>query len=191
VMGLLHSLIVAITTSLILWRPSFAPIRDMFGGRMATAIASEALIYFGAIAVIYARVYAKEAKTLASEREVLASRVNVLSRKIRPSETLAVPASDGLLQVPVNSIDWVQAEDNYVRLHTAARSHLVRTTLTALESKLADLEFVRIHRSAMVNVPRIVRLKRVGDRCAVVLTNGTQLRVSRAYRKRLELLLHQ
>src|ERR1700686_370278 len=60
--GLLHSLLVAAITPLFIWRPSFAPIRDMFAGRLASAIAFETLIYFLVVAVLYAFVYASESK---------------------------------------------------------------------------------------------------------------------------------
>ena len=97
-----------------------------------------------------------------------------------------MPALDGGVKVPVGSLDWLQAEDNYVRLHADGRSHLVRTTLGAPEKKLAPSDFVRIHRSAVVSVSRIAKLRRLAsDRYAVVLTNGAQLRVSRAYRKQV------
>jgi len=170
--SLVHSLIVSAVTPLFIWRPSFLPIRDMFTGRLASAIAFETLIYLMVAGVVYAYIHATEP-----------SRARIPFARI---ESLAVPSRDGLTKVPVASIDWMQAEDNYVRLYAAGRSHLVRTTLTALEQKLAATNFIRIHRSAMVSVARIARLKRLAaDRYAVVLADGTQLRVSRAYRKRV------
>ena len=172
--GVAHSLLVAIITPLFIWRPSLVPIRDMFKGRLANTVAFETLIYFMVAGVIYAWIYALQARQQDTDDES-----DVL-------DSLTVPARDGLVRVPVGSIDWLQAEDNYVRLHAAGKSHLVRTTLSALEQKLAATDFVRIHRSAVVRVPRIARLKRLAsDRYAVVLADGTQLRVSRAYRKRV------
>lgn len=169
--ALIHSLIVATITPLFLWRPSLLPIRDMFTGRLASAIAFETLIYFMVAAAYYAWIYATEA----DERRIPANQAPA---------ALAVPERDGLIQVPISSLDWLQAEDNYVRLHVGNRSHLIRTTLSSLEKRLAAAGFVRIHRSAMVRVERIAQLRRVGsDRYAVVLANGTQLRVSRAHRK--------
>jgi hypothetical protein len=176
--GLAHSLIVATITPLFIWRPSLLPIRDMFAGRLASAIAFETLIYFMVVGVLYAWIYA-------TERQRLALRLNGISSHARP-ESLAVPARDGMLKVPVESIDWIKAEDNYVRLYTMGQSHLIRTTLKALETKLPAADFVRIHRSAMVSVPKIARLQRTAsDRYSVILASGAQLRVSRAYRKRV------
>jgi DNA-binding LytR/AlgR family response regulator len=205
--GLLHSLLVAAITPLFIWRPSFAPIRDMFAGRLASAIAGETLVYFLVVAVLYAFVYASESRQrqiamtraeaglvqarldamdLEDKRRQLVLQLEGITNRNQEYDSFAVPARDGVVKVPVGSIDWLQAEDNYVRLHAAGRSHLVRTTLGALEKKLAARDFVRIHRSAVVSVSRIARLRRLAsDGYAVVLTNGAQLRVSRAYRKRV------
>jgi len=205
--ALVHSMIVAAITPLFIWRPSFLPIRDMFTGRLASAIAFETLIYFMVAAVLSAWMYSiesqwrqvafsraesdraraeVEARRLEGERQRLAARLDEIRHRPTEPATIAVPAGGGLMRLPLGSIDWLQAEDNYVRLHASGRSHLVRTTLSSLEEKLAAADFVRIHRSAVVNVPKIARLKRVtSDRYAVVLADGTQLRVSRAYRKRL------
>jgi DNA-binding LytR/AlgR family response regulator len=202
--ALIHSLIVATITPLFLWRPSLLPIRDMFTGRLASAIAFETLIYFMVAAAYYAWIYATEAderriaanqaelgraqaqfeaRRLEEERQRLTSQLEVGALPKEPA-ALAVPERDGVIQIPISSLDWLQAEDNYVRLHVGNRSHLIRTTLSSLEKRLAAAGFVRIHRSAMVRVGRISQLKRVGsDRYAVVLSNGTQLRVSRAHRK--------
>lgn len=168
--GLLHSLIFAAITPLFIWRPSFLPIRDMFTGRLASAIAGETLIYFMVAAVFYAWIYTTEARP----------------RLVSAPDRLAVPERDGLLSVPVEAIDWLQAEDNYVRVYSGGRSHLMRTTLSSLEEKLASRDFLRIHRSAIVSLSRIARIKRIGPgRHVVILTTGAQLPVSRAYRQRV------
>jgi DNA-binding LytR/AlgR family response regulator len=170
-------------------------------------IAFEMLIYFMVAAVLYAFIYATElrqraiaitqaeagleqarleAQDLEERRQQLASMLNNVPTREGAIDSLTVPERDGFVKVPVGSIDWLQAEDNYVRLHSAGRSHLLRTTLGALEKRLASNDFVRIHRSALVSVSRIARLKRLAsDRYAVVLTTGAQLRVSRAYRKQV------
>jgi hypothetical protein len=177
--GLAHSLIVATITPLFIWRPSLLPIRDMFAGRVTSTIAFETLIYFMVAAVLYAWIYA-------TERQRLTLRLNAIRGPAAAPESLAIPARDGLLRVPVESIDWIKAEDNYVRLYVGGQSHLIRTTLKALEDKLPPTDFVRIHRSAMVSVSKIAKLQRTApDRHAVILANGARLRVSRAYRKQL------
>jgi two-component system LytT family response regulator len=84
--------------------------------------------------------------------------------------------------VNVEDVDWIQAEGNYARVHTARASQLVRETLSSLSSRLPR-RFRRIHRGIIVNVDRVAELKpgRRGD-YAVILRNGTRLRFSRRFR---------
>lgn len=80
-----------------------------------------------------------------------------------------------------DEIDWIEAEDNYVRLHFGKQSHLVRDRLANIESQLDPKKFVRIHRSTIVNIDRIRELapwSRKDHR--VVLQDGTQLALSRS-----------
>ena len=58
----------------------------------------------------------------------------------------------------LTDIDWVEAADNYVNLHTGSESHLLRETMKAMESKLPPEQFVRISRSAIVNVEHVKEL---------------------------------
>ena len=82
-------------------------------------------------------------------------------------------------------IDWVEAVGDYVRLHAGPQSHLVRETMTAMETRL-DRRFLRIHRSIIVNTERIKELHPYfNGEYSVVLLDGTQLKSSRGYRERL------
>jgi two-component system LytT family response regulator len=92
--------------------------------------------------------------------------------------------------VPVNNIDWIEAEGKYVNVHVGRDSHLLRESLTALENKLNPKFFARIHRSSIVNVQRIKELQPWfhGD-YRVILNNGTELILSRTYRKRFQELI--
>jgi len=93
---------------------------------------------------------------------------------------------DRVLFVDVGDIDWIGADGDYVRIHTAGKSHLVRDTMAAMEQRLDATQFVRIHRSAIVNVTRIRELRPYSSReYAVILNDGTRLRLSRRYRNRL------
>ena len=95
--------------------------------------------------------------------------------------------SNGRLKfVDAEEIDWIQAMDVYVRLHSGDKSHLVRERLKNVEEKLDPNQFMRIHRSTIVNVERIreVTPHPYGGAMAV-LHDGTKLRVSRTYRTRL------
>ena len=90
----------------------------------------------------------------------------------------------------MDEVDWVGAEKDYVRVYARGRSHLVRETMTAMESQLPAAQFARIHRSAIVNVARIRELRPQPNReFTVVLRDGTRLRLSRSYRDRLAALI--
>jgi two-component system LytT family response regulator len=92
--------------------------------------------------------------------------------------------------VRADEIDWVEASDNYVRLHTGATSHLLRESLRALEAKLDPRIFLRVHRSAIVNVDAIRELQPWfhGDH-VVILRSGARLMCSRRYDERLRQML--
>ena len=83
-------------------------------------------------------------------------------------------------------VDWVEAEGDYVRVHTAGRGHLLRETMSAMAERLDPTRFARIHRSTIVNVSRIRELRPHPNReYTVVLRDGTQLKLSRGYRDAL------
>jgi two-component system LytT family response regulator len=98
-----------------------------------------------------------------------------------------VKASGRVLFVPAEEIDWIEAAGNYVRLHVGAASHLIRETMAKVEARLDPERFVRVHRSAIVNVERIRELQPMfrGEYSAV-LRNGARVMVSRGYRVALE-----
>jgi two-component system LytT family response regulator len=84
----------------------------------------------------------------------------------------------------------VEAEGNYVRLHCAGVSHLMRETLHRLEARLDPRRFVRINRSAIVNLDRVSRLEPwFHGEFEVLLEDGTRLRSSRTYSNRLRELI--
>jgi two-component system LytT family response regulator len=82
--------------------------------------------------------------------------------------------------VQVADIDWIEADSYYARLHVATREYLLREPLHLLERRLDPQQFVRVHRSAIVNVRRVreVRYERTGERI-IVLSTGARVRVSR------------
>lgn len=108
------------------------------------------------------------------------------SRQTRPIERLFIKLSGQVLFVNVADIEWIEAVDYYARLHVGDATHLLRRSLTDLERDLADSEFVRIHRSIIVNLTRIhaLELHKEGE-YEVVLKSGVRLRLSRRFRKRL------
>jgi two-component system, LytTR family, response regulator len=92
-----------------------------------------------------------------------------------------------------DEVDWIEADGDYVRVHARGKGHLVRETLTAAAARLTGLtgsRFVRIHRSAIVNVGRIRELRPLPNRdYVVVLRDGTQLKLSRSYSDGLRAVL--
>jgi len=82
-----------------------------------------------------------------------------------------------------DEIDWIEAQDYYVEIHVGGTTHLHREPLRDLEGRLDPKRFVRIHRSAIVRLDRIRELQSLpsGD-AAVILRDGTELRVSRSRR---------
>src|SRR5690606_3871253 len=92
--------------------------------------------------------------------------------------------------VPVDRIDYVEAQDDYVAFHTAGRTLLKEQTLAGLEARLDARRFVRIHRSYLLNIDRLSRVELYAkDSRIAILTDGTQLPVSRAGHQRLLQLL--
>ena len=95
-------------------------------------------------------------------------------------DRLAIPKNGRIMFVATNDIDWIGAEGNYVRLHVGNREHEFRETLTELEEKLNPAEFLRIHRSTIVNIERIKEIQAwFHGHHRVLLENGTELRMSR------------
>jgi two-component system LytT family response regulator len=102
------------------------------------------------------------------------------------SERLLVPDGERLQLIEASSVEWLEADDNYVHVHTAARSYLLRRTLQDLLEQLGEQHFMRIHKSTVVNLNAIASLTPLfkGD-YEVELRNGRSLRLSRRYRDRL------
>jgi two-component system LytT family response regulator len=101
-------------------------------------------------------------------------------------ERLMVKDSGRITFLRVEDIDFIQAAGNYVCLNAQGRTHTLRDTMADMEAQLDPSRFVRIHRSAIVNVDRIRELQPLfGGEYLVVLHDGTELTLSRSYRQRL------
>ena len=109
--------------------------------------------------------------------------------RVRPRylSRLAVRTRGRIVLLDVESIDWLQAADNYVTVHAGSSEYLLRDTLSALEDQLDPNRFVRIHRSTIVRLERVVELQPAthGD-FDVRLRDGTALTLSRTWREKLE-----
>lgn len=131
-------------------------------------------------------------KSLARVRERLgdrqshASAVVTARAQTNSNDRLLVPEGERLQLIDSGAIDWLEADDNYVHVHTASRSHLLRRTLQDLLAQLGEQRFVRIHKSAAVNISAIASLTPLfkGD-YEVSLRNGRTVRLSRRYKDAL------
>jgi two-component system LytT family response regulator len=106
------------------------------------------------------------------------------------AQRLTVSTGGRILFVSVGDIDWIEAEGNYARLHVSCHVYDVRETLQALMEKLDPREFVRIHRSTIVNVQRIREVQPWFQGSHIVLLHsGEELRMSRYQREAVERLM--
>ena len=133
-----------------------------------------------------ARALARARKPRYAERRAAANPrlLTMLSESAgrRTLTRLPVRTSGRVVIVELADVDWIQAADNYI-LHAGGHEHLLRETLGRLEKELDPDRFVRIHRSAIVQVDRIRELRPAfhGD-FIVVLRDRTRLTLSRGYR---------
>lgn len=120
---------------------------------------------------------------LGGGRESRSAAVAMARAQTASGERLLVPDGERLQLIDSTSIEWLEADDNYVHVHTAARRYLLRRTLQDLLMQLGEERFVRIHKSAAVNLSAIAALTPLfkGD-YEVELRNGRALRLSRRYR---------
>ena len=107
-------------------------------------------------------------------------------------DRLVVKTSGRTFFLRVSDIDWIEAADYYVKIHTGKDAHLLRESMNALETRLDPARFFRVHRSAIVNLDRVRELQPYfrGEH-VVILQDGTRLKLSRVRREKLEAALHQ
>ena len=113
--------------------------------------------------------------------------VESLSKSRRSPDRIAVRNNGRVVFVKLEDIDWIEASDNYVCLHCGRETHVVRETMSELESRLDAAQFLRVHRSAIVNLDRIKELQPWfrGD-YRVILRDGTELTLTKNHREKLE-----
>lgn len=140
-----------------------------------------------------------------AKRAVRGAEVGELSRRLigllehtaearRPGAlTRLVVREDGrTFFLRAEEIDWIEAADYVARVHAHGKVHVLRETMATLESRLDPARFFRVHRSAIVNLDRIRELQPYfHGESVVILQDGTQLKLSRTRRDKLETLLGQ
>ncbi len=125
------------------------------------------------------------------KEQLLALLEDLSSKRPKHPDRLVIKTAGRVVFLKTQDIDWIDAAGNYVRLHTGTENHLLRETMSHLESRLDSDKFLRIHRSTIVNVERIKELQQQfhGD-YLVILQNGQRLTLSRSYRDRIQELLN-
>ena len=150
---------------------STAAMRDMFRDRLHTVLASYILAYGALVAVL-----------------TLHRRPSAVSTYLRR----LIARDDGrLLVVPQTAVDWIEANDDTVRIHAGGAVHTMRDTLTALGRRLDPARFARIHRSTIVNLDRVREIQPwfKGEQ-VLLLNDGTRLTIGPTYRDELLQRLH-
>jgi two-component system LytT family response regulator len=108
------------------------------------------------------------------------------------NDRILVKSSGEIFFLKSAEIDWIEAEGDYMKFHVAGKTHLMRETMARLEARLDPKKFIRIHRSTIVNVDRMRKLSpSFAGEYAVILHDGTKLRLSRGYQERIAALLKQ
>jgi two-component system LytT family response regulator len=126
-----------------------------------------------------------------SEEEVqIGSLLETIKAQQQHLDRLIIKADGRITFLNTHEIDWIEADDKYVYLHTRKGKKMVRQTLSGMEAQLDPQRFRRIHRSAIVNVERIKELQPLfSGEHSVLLENGTKLTLSRNYKDKLFALL--
>jgi two-component system, LytTR family, response regulator len=119
-------------------------------------------------------------------RQGLTSQQPGLRGDIQFPRRFVVRDRDKFVIVMTDEIDWIESAGNYAQLHVGKKEFFLRETMRTLESRLDSNQFVRIHRSSIVNISRIKEIARewTGD-FEVHLHDGTKLRMSRSHQNRL------
>ena len=120
----------------------------------------------------------------------LTAMLDAIAKPPRKLERLAVRSGENTFFVPVNEVDWIEAFQNYVRLHVGPATHLLHVPMNTLEDVLDSNQFLRIHRSHLVNIQRIARLESIAHgQFEIELKSGQRLHSGRTYSERIRQLL--
>lgn len=107
-------------------------------------------------------------------------------------QCLWAPERDGMVRVPVEQIDWIEAARDYALLHTRSRSYILRTTMSALADRLDPDELTRVHRSAFVRFGSIERVVQPpSGLIRLILSSGAEVQVGPSYTAEVRARLKQ
>jgi len=123
------------------------------------------------------------------DARVLAALEELRAQRSFP-ERLIVKTAGRVFFVRVEDVDWVEASGNYVKVHAKGEAHLIRESMKNMEARLDPKRFVRIHRSAIVNIDRIKELEPwFHGEYIVIMRDGTRLTASRVFSDRLSAMI--
>jgi DNA-binding LytR/AlgR family response regulator len=130
---------------------------------------------------------ALQRRDAAGRLEELMSQLDELrhARTASQERSLWVQHRGEMVRVPISALDWIEAEGEYVRLHVGAKSFLLRNPITSLAEDLSADGFLRIHRSAVINLERLGAIRGSRSGLRVTLSVGVELPVGRKYRRLL------
>lgn len=115
-----------------------------------------------------------------------------LDRTQRYAEILPIRDDADTVRVNVASIDWIDAAGDYMCVHAAGRTYVLRETMKSLEAILDPKIFQRVHRSTIVNISRVRRLRpHTNGEYFLTLEDGQEIKLSRSYRDRVDQLLQR
>jgi hypothetical protein len=178
ILSAVHMLGVAILFSSYYFGWSPAAIRDVFRDRMHTGYAWSAFIYL----LIVGALHLRRLRSLEIEEPAAPVDTPTSERFLR---RILVKVDGRIGVVPVEQVDWLEAADNNVVVHAGSAKHTVRTTLSGLAERLDPGTFVRVHRSAVVNVERVKEVQPwFHGELVLLLEDATRLTIGRTYRDR-------
>ncbi|MFT2092584.1 LytR/AlgR family response regulator transcription factor [Paraglaciecola sp. 2405UD69-4] len=98
-------------------------------------------------------------------------------------EVLAIKDGSEVTRVPISEIQWIDAAGDYMCVHTGDKTHIMRRTMKELQNELDPKKFVRVHRSAIVNITFVEKLvSHISGEYHLILNSGDELKVSRSHR---------
>lgn len=105
-------------------------------------------------------------------------------------EKILIKLGRNLLLLPKEEIDWIEADRNYIRIHSGEKSYLLRQTLSGIERKLDTNKFIRVNRSVIVNADRVTELRALKySNYAIVLKGDQSWAWGRRFRHNLDSFL--
>jgi len=127
-----------------------------------------------------------DVKDRALAERPLTALIEAMRRERSALDRIAVKADGRVMFIRVGEIDWIEADDDLVRIHAGKAVHAHRSTLTHLEERLPASKFLRVHRSTLVNVDRIREIQPwfQGD-WVLILNDGTRLHSGKSYRAKV------